>query len=335
MTSMTSRRAFLAGTITAVAIPVAANAQQPPRVPRVGLLLTPSPEHPIAQATLAAFRQGLYERGYVEGQTIAIEARFAPEILDRYRALVAELASLKVDVIVVGSTRMAVAAKQVTTTTPIVAAVMADPVKDGLVASLGHPGGNITGLTFFAPALVAKRVQLLREAVPGAPHVAVLSHAGVYSEHTMKDMLEEAEVAAKTLGVSLQLLQVKDPNEIDRAFSAMATGGARALIVFPSPMFYAEHRRIVDLATKYRLPAIYAFREAVDSGGLMSYGTNIPDLLRLAATFVDKILKGAKPADLPVEQPTKFEFVINLKTAKALGLMIPSAVLARADELIQ
>jgi len=318
-----------------LAAPLVAKAQQPAKVPRVGLLLTPSAEHPIAQASLAAFRQGLRERGYVEGQTIVIEPRFAPERLERYRDLVAELARLKVDVVVVGSTGMALAAKQVTTTIPIVAAVMADPVRDGLIASLARPGGNITGLTFFAPALIAKRVQLLREAVPGASRLAVLSHPGVYSEQTMRDMLEGTEVAARTLGLHLQLLEARSPNEFGRAFSAMATDGANSLIVFPSPMFYAEHRRLVDLATKHRLPTIYAFKEAVDAGGLMSYGTNIPELLRIAATFVDKILKGAKPADLPVEQPTKFELVINLKTAKALNLTIPPSVLARADEVIE
>jgi len=315
--------------------PLAAEAQQPAKVPRVGLLLTPSPEHPIAQAVFEAFRQGLHERGYVEGQTIVIEPRFAPERLERYRDLVAELARLKVDVIVVGSTAMALAAKQVTTTIPIVAAVMADPVKDGLVASLARPGGNITGLTFLGPALVAKRLQLLRQAVPGASHVAVLLHPEVYSEQTMRDMVEEAEVAAKTLGMRLQLVEARGPNEFERVFSAMATGGANALTVFPSPMFYAEHRHLVDLATKHRLPAIYAFKEAAAAGGLMSYGTNIPELFRLAATFVDKILKGAKPADLPVEQPTKFDLIVNLRTAKALGLTLSQSLLLRADEVIQ
>jgi putative ABC transport system substrate-binding protein len=333
---MMERRTFMAlvsgGLLVA---PLATQAQQPAKVPRVGLLLTPSPEHPIAQAVLAAFRQGLRERGYVEGQTIVIEPRFAPERLERYRDLVTELARLKVDVLVVGSTGMALAAKQVTTTIPIVAAVMADPVRDGLIASLARPGGSITGLTFFAPALVAKRVQLLREAAPGASRLAVLSHPGVYSEHTMRDMLEETEVAARTLGLRLQLLEARSPNEFDRAFSAIATDGASALIVFPSPMFYAEHRRLVDLATKHRLPAIFAFKEAVDAGGLMSYGTNIPELFRLAATFVDKILKGARPAELPVEQPTKFDLVINLKTARALGLTIPQSLLLRADQVIQ
>jgi putative ABC transport system substrate-binding protein len=230
---------------------------------------------------------------------------------------------------------MALAAKEVTTTVPIVAVVMADPVRDGLVTSIARPGGNITGLTFLGPALVAKQLQLLRETVPGATHVGVLVHPGVYSEHTMRDMAEEAEAAAKTLGMRLQFVEVRSHNDFERAFSAMVTGGAKALTMFPSPMFYAEHRRLVDLAVTHRLPVMYPFREAVDSGGLMGYGTNIPGLFRFAATFVDKILKGARPAELPVEQPTKLEFVINLKAAKALGLTVPQAVLARADEIIQ
>ena len=330
------RRAFL-GTLAGslLAAPLAAAAQQPNKVPRIGLLLTPSPEHPIAQAVLDAFHQGLREHGYVAGQTIVIEPRFSSERLERYRELVAELVGLKVDVIVVGSTGMALAAKQVTTTIPIVAAVMADPVRDGLVASLARPAGNITGLTFFAPSLIAKRLQLLREAVPGTYQVAVLSHPGVYSEHTMRDMLEEAEVAAQKLGMRLQFLEAKSPREFDRAFSAMTTAGASGLIVLPSPMFYAEHRRLVELAARHRLPAIYAFREAVDARGLMSYGANIPELFRLAATFVDRIVKGARPADLPVEQPTNFELLINLKTAKVLGLTIPESLLKRADEVIR
>ena len=330
------RRAFL-GVIAGglLAAPLAAEAQQTDKLPRIGLLLTPSPEHPIAQAVLDAFRLGLREHGYVAGQTIVIESRFAQERLERYRELLAELVDLKVNVVVVGSTGMALAAKQVTTTIPIVAAVMADPVRDGLVASLARPGGNITGLTFFAPSLVAKRLQLLREAVPKTYKVAVLSHPGVYSEPTMRDMLQEAEVAAQKLEIRLQFIEARSPKEFDRAFSAMTTGGASGLIVLPSPMFYAEHRRLIELAARHHVPAIYAFREAVDGGGLMSYGANIPELFRLAATFVDRILKGARPADLPVEQPTKFELLINLKTAKALGLTIPPALLQRADQVIE
>ncbi len=195
--------------------------------------------------------------------------------------------------------------------------------------------GTSRGLTFLAPELVPKRLQLLKEAIPGVSRVAALWHPGGYGEGTTRDMLKETEVAARALGVQLQLLGAGGPDDFDGAFSAMTTERAGALLVFHSPMFYGEHRRIVDLAAKHRLPAIYAWREAVEAGGLMSYGANIPDLYRRAATFVDKILKGAKPADLPVEQPTKFELVINLKTAKALGLTIPQSVLIRADEVIQ
>jgi putative ABC transport system substrate-binding protein len=315
--------------------PLVVEGQPPTKVPRIGYLETAPAEFPVARALLAAFRQGMHERGYVEGQTFVIEYRAAAGRVELLPGLVAELASLKVNVIVASSTPAALAAKQATTTIPIVSAVMADPVADGLVASLARPGGNLTGLTFLAPALVAKRLQLLKEAVPGMSHVAALLHPGVYGEHTMRDMLKETEVAAQTLGVQLQVLEARSPNDFDRAFSAMMTNSASALIVFPSPMFYGEHRRLVDLVAKHRLPAIYAFKEAVAAGGLMSYGTSIPDLSRRAATYVDKILKGAKPADLPVEQPTQFDLVVNLRTAKALGLTIPPSVLARADEVIQ
>jgi putative ABC transport system substrate-binding protein len=190
-------------------------------------------------------------------------------------------------------------------------------------------------LTILGPELVPKRLQLLKEAVPGVSRVAALWHLAAVGERTMKDMVKETELAARTLGVQLQFLEARSPNDFDRAFSAMTRERADALIVFPSPMLYGEHKRIVDLATKHRLPAIYGFREAVDAGGLMAYGVNIPDLLRRVAIYVDKILKGAKPADLPVEQPTKFEFIINLKTAKTLGLTIPQSVLIRADQVIE
>ena len=333
---MMERREFL-GTLTGGLLfaPFTAEAQQSGKVPRIGYLEIASAELPIAQAMVEAFRQGLSERGYVEGQTFVIEYRAAAGRIERLPDLVAELTRLKVNVIVASATPAALAAKQATTTIPIVSAVMGDPVGDGLVASLARPGGNVTGLTFLAPALVAKRLGLLKETVPGVSHVAALSHPGVYGEHTMRDMLKEAEVAAQTLGVHLQVVEARSPSDFDSAFSAMVTNRAGALIVFPSPMFYGAHGRLVDLAAKYRLPAIYAFKEAVATGGLMSYGTSIPDLSRRAATYVDKILKGAKPADLPVEQPTKFELVINLKTAKALGLTIPPALLARADQVIE
>jgi len=330
-------RRFFLGTLTGglLGTSLAAEAQLAGNVPRIGYLEIAPAELPIAQAMIEAFRQGLRERGYVEGRTFVIEYRAAAGRVERLPDLAAGLARLKVNVIVASSTPAALAAKQATTTIPIVSAVMGDPVGDGLVASLARPGGNITGLTFLAPALVAKRLQLLKEAVPDVSHVAALSHPAVYGEQTMRDMLKEAEVAAQTLGVQLQVLEARNPNDFDRAFSAMVTNSASALIVFPSPMFYGAHNRLVELAAKHRLPAIYAFKEAVAAGGLMSYGTNIPDLSRRAATYVDKILKGAEPGDLPVEQPTKFELVINLKTAKALGLTIPPSLLQRADQVIE
>jgi len=317
------------------AAPLAADAQRAGKVPRIGMLLTGSPEFPRSRAVRDAFLQGLRDLGYSEGQNIVIEYRWAEGRDERFPDLAAELVRLKVDVIVTWATPAALAAKQATTTIPIIAGVMADPVRDGLVASLARPGGNITGTTFLGPELVAKRLGLLKEAIPGVSRVAALWHPGVYSEPTMRGMLKETEVAARALGVQLQLVGVRDPTELDSAFSAMTRERAGSLIVLPSPMLFGEHRRIVGLAAKSRLPAMYQAREFVDAGGLMSYGANLYENYRQAATYVDKILKGAKPADLPVEQPTKFEFVINLKTAKALGLTIPQSILIRADEVIQ
>jgi putative ABC transport system substrate-binding protein len=318
-----------------VATPVAAAAQPPGKIPRIGIVLPGSPEAPLAREVYGAFRQGLRDLGYVEGQNIAVEERWAQGRVERFPDLVAELVRLKVDLIVAPNTPTALAAKQATSTIPIVVPVMADPVADGLVASLARPGGNITGSTFLAPELVPKRLQLLKEAVPGASRVAVLYHPGVYSEHTMTDMLKGTEGAARTLGVQLQLLGAQGPDDFDRAFSAMRRGRAEALILFPSPMLFYERSRIVDLAAKHRLPAIYHNREAVEAGGLMGYGASIPGLYRGAATYVDKILKGRKPADLPVEQPTRFELVLNMKTAKALGITFPQSILVRADQVIQ
>jgi putative tryptophan/tyrosine transport system substrate-binding protein len=246
-----------------------------------------------------------------------------------------ELLGLNVDIIVTLATPGALAAKQATNTVPIVVAAMADPARDGLVASLSRPGGNVTGATFLGPELIPKRLGLLKEVVPAASRVAVLWHPDVYSERTMGDMLNETEAAARKLRVQLQLLGVQDANEFDGAFSAMSRNRADALLVFPSPMLYLEYRRIVNLVTKIRLAAVYPWREAVDAGGLMSYGASIPDMMRHAAFLVGRIFAGAKPADLPIEQPTKFELVVNLKSASALGLEIPPTTLVRADEVIE
>jgi putative ABC transport system substrate-binding protein len=326
------RRTFLAGSAALLAAPLAAKAQQAAKVARIGWLagnLTASPH------LREAFRQGLRDLGYVEGRIVVIEYRSAEGKFERLPALVAELVALKVDVIVAGSTPGALAAKQSTKTIPIVFAAAADPVTDGLVTSLARPGGNVTGLTGLAPELVGKCLDQLKQAVPGVSRVAVLWHPGASGEGTDKDMLKGAEVAARALGMQLQFVEARGPDDFDRAFSEMTRARAGTLTVVGSSMFVSERRRLVDLAAKNRLPAVYPLREFVDAGGLMAYGPDLADLFRRAATYVDKILKGAKPGDLPVEQPTKFELVINLKTAKALGLTIPPSLLLRADQVIE
>jgi putative tryptophan/tyrosine transport system substrate-binding protein len=312
--------------------PVAVEAQQAAKIARIGYLagdLAGSPQLP------EAFRQGLRDLGYVEGRNVVIETRDAEGKRERLPALAAELVALRIDVILAVSTLEALAAKQATKTLPIVFASSGDPVTSGLVASLARPGGNATGLSILAPELVGKCLELLKQAVPGVSRVAVVFAPGAYPERAERDMLKEAEVAARALGVRPQFVEARGPADFDKAFSAMTRERAGALTVLPSAMLYFERRLLVDLAAKNRLPAMYPWREGVDAGGLMSYGASIPDLLRRAATFVDKILKGAKPSDLPVEQPTKFELVINLKTAKALGLTIPPSVLTRSDHVIQ
>jgi ABC-type uncharacterized transport system substrate-binding protein len=238
-------------------------------------------------------------------------------------------------ILALGGTPVARAAKQANVTIPVIAPAMGDPVGDGVVVSLARPGGNITGSSFLGPALVPKRIELLKEAIPGMTRVAALWHPGAYGDRTMTDMLKETEAAGQKLGVQLQLLEARSANDFDRAFSAMTREHAHALVVLPSPMFYGEHKRIVDLALTSRLPAIFAFREAADTGGLMSYGANLPDLFRRGALQADKILKGAKPEDLPVEQPTKFELVINLRTAKTLGLIIPKSLLLQTNQVLE
>ncbi len=263
-----------------------------------------------------------------------IEYRDAEGKYDRLPALAAELVALKVDVIVAPTTPAALAAKQATRTLPIVF-VAADPVGSGLVTSLARPGGNVTGLSSLAPELVGKCLEQLTQAVPGVSRVAVLWQPGAFGERMEKDMLKAADVAARALGARLQFVEARGPENFDRAFSDMTRARAGALTVLPSTMFLIERRRLVDLAATNRLPALYSAREFVDAGGLIAYGANFAASYRRAATYVDKILKGAKPGDLPVEQPTKFELVINLKTAKALGLTIPPSLLGQADEVIR
>jgi putative ABC transport system substrate-binding protein len=307
-------------------------AQPPAKVPRVGYLNPGSPSDPARQRRLEAFRQGLRDLGYVEGQNIAIESRWAEGKYDRYPALVADLVHSKVDIIVAVGGAATQAAQQATRTIPIVMSVVIDPVGSGLVASLARPGGNATGLTMMASDLVGKQFQLLKEVVPKVSRVALLTNP---ANPASAPFVREAEVAARALGVRLQTLEARDPQEIDSAFAAMTRERAGALVVLADAILGLNQRRqITELATKRRLPAVYGVREYAEAGGLMAYGANLRDLERRAATYVDKILKGAKPADLPVEQPTKFELVINLRTAKAIGLTIPPSLLQRADRII-
>jgi putative ABC transport system substrate-binding protein len=316
----------------AAAWPFAAGAQQTGKTPRIGMLL---PGPPAPYPDLDAFYHGLRELGYTEGQNIAIERVYAEWKSDRFPGLAAELVRREVDIIVVASTSPARAAQEATSTIPIVVAAMADPVADGLVPSLARPGGNITGNTFLGPELIGKRFGLLKEAVPGLSRVAALWHPGAYGEATMAGILTDTKAAARALEIQLQLFPARDPGDFDGAFAAMTREHAEAMIQLPSPMLFVEHRRIVELAAKSRLPAMYNAREFVETGGLMAYGANIVELWRRAAGYVDKILKGAKPADLPIEQPTKFEFIINLKAAKALGIVIPPTLLGLADDVIE
>ena len=318
------------GAVFILAAALAADAQPAREVHRIGYL-----GNTASQSRVEAFRQGLRELGWVEGQNIVIEPRVADGKIERLPGLATELARLKVDLIVAVATPAARAAQRATTTIPIVAIAMGDPVRDGLVASLARPGANLTGSTFLGPELVPKRLELLKEALPRVSRVAVLWHPGAFSERTMRDMFKETEDVARTLGVRLQFVEVRSPDELDHAFSTMTREHPDALVTFPSTMFFSERRRIVALAAKHRLPSMFNSSEFVEHGGLMAYGASLADLNRRAATYVDRILKGAKPSDLPVEQPTKFELGINLKTAKTLRLTIPPSLLLRADQVIE
>jgi putative tryptophan/tyrosine transport system substrate-binding protein len=330
------RRHFITLLGGAAAIwPACLRAEPASKVPRIGFIVTGSLWSPEQRTMTDAFRQGLRERGYVEGQNIVIEYRAADGKIERFTELAMELVDLHPDLIVASNTPAARAAKQATTTIPIVVAVMGDPVGDGLVASLARPAGNVTGMTFLGPELASKRLELLKQALPAMSRVAALWHPGAYGESTMKEMLTAMQAAAGTLSIALQLVDVRGPDEFERAFGAMIREHADALIILPSPMLFSERRHIVDLAASNRLASIAMDRAFVELGGLMAYGTSIRDLFRQSGSYVDKILKGARPADLPVQQPTQFELVINLKTAKALGLEIPPTLLARADEVIE
>jgi putative ABC transport system substrate-binding protein len=330
------RREFIAmaGGATVI-LPVIADGQQTPRsAPLIGALWPGDPTGPITSSLRASFQQGLREDGYIEGQNVAFAERY-PKDFDEITKAANELIGLRVDVILAMGSQPAIAVKRATRSIPIVGAGMADPVADGLVASLSRPGGNLTGNTFIGPELGPKRLDLLLQLVPGITRIAGLQHPGVYSESTMQNMVRELQARAKEIGVEFQVFDAVGPGEFDPVFEAISKARQDALIVFPSPMFYVNYRRLVDLAASHRLPTIYAFREAVQAGGLVSYGADLPDLARLAAKYVVKILKGTKPADLPVEQPVRFELLINLKTAKALDLALPPNLLAQADEVVE
>jgi len=308
-----------------------ANAQQPTKIPRIGFLSVLSLSSMADR--IEAFREGLRELGYVEGKNIVIEQRYGQEKPDRVRELAIELVRLKVDVIVSGGNSSTQAAKKATNTIPIVMSQSSDPVGNGFVASLARPGGNITGLSRLAPELSGKRLELLKEIVPGLSRVAVFATS---TSPGNAQELREVELAAGALGVKLQYLDVLSPKDLETAFRAAGKGRADAVLMMVSGTVGSSQRKeMADLAVKSRLPVINEAASWVEAGGLISYGVNRFDLDRRAATYVDKILKGAKPADLPVEQPKKFEFVVNLKAAKQIGLTIPPNVLARADKVIK
>jgi putative ABC transport system substrate-binding protein len=323
------RREFITLLGGAAAWPLAARAQQTGKLPTIGYLGSATPA--LQSQWAAAFVQRLRELGWIEGRTIAIEYRWAEGRSDRYAEIAAELVRLKVDVIVMSGTAAVVAAKQATSVIPIVFAAAGDPVGTGLVASLARPGGNVTGLSLQQTDLAAKRLELLREVVPGLRRLAILANLG--SAAAVLDM-REVEATAGTLGLEVITLEIRRGEDIAPAFEALK-GRAEALYVVIDPLVNTHRIRINTLALAARLPTMHTFREGVEAGGLMSYGTSFPDLFRRAADYVDKILRGAKPGDIPVEQPTKFDLVINLTTAKAVGLTIPESFLLRADEVIE
>jgi len=309
--------------------PLAVEALQAAGTPRVGLLLSGSPAE--ADPLAAAFREGLRARGYVEGQNVVLVPRFADSV-QRLPDLVAELVRSNVEVIVTQGTPAAQAARRATTTIPIVMATSGDPVAAGLVASLARPGANVTGNSILGPDLVGKRLELLKEVVPGISRVAVLLNP-TNPLHALH--MRELGAAAKALGVTLQPLEARSPDDLERVFGTAAGGRAGAVLVFGDPVLTAHRARMATVAAKHRLPTIYELSGFAEAGGLINYGPNLHELFRVAAGYVDRILKGARPADLPVQQPTTFELVINLKTARSLGLTIPQSLLLRADHVIE
>jgi putative ABC transport system substrate-binding protein len=302
-------------------------------MPVIGYLGIGSPD---TEVSLAAFRQGLIESGYAEGQSVTVHYRWAEGNPERFPALAAELVMLKVHVIVTaGGTLAAIAAKRATATIPIVFTAVGDPVEEGLVANLARPGGNVTGFSVTLPDLIGKFLELIKEAVPGASRVALLLKPDAMPDRAREARLKQADASARALGVKLLVFEAREREDFSAVFSDMSKARADALVVWPTPLFQLERRRLSDLAAGHRLPAVFPFKNYVEAGGLMSYGPNPPDLSRRAAIYIGKILKGTKPSDLPVEQPTKFELVINLKTANALGIVFPPSLLARADEVIE
>jgi putative ABC transport system substrate-binding protein len=324
------RRAFVVGTLGLLAAPLAGEAQPAKGVHRIGFLGNSTPA--LEANLVEPFRKGLRELGYVEGQNILIEYQWAEGKYERFPALIAELLARKVELIVTAGTPASHAVKKATTSVPLVMVAVGDPVGSGLVPSLTRPGGNITGLTSIAEEIEGKRLELLREVVPNVAHVAALGNFGNASQ---KKAFEALQAAATALRIKLLSLDVRTGDQLDGAFAVMVRERPEALLVFADRVFLHNRVRIMDFATKHRLPGVHAYRELIEVGGLMSYGPSYARMHRRAAYYVDRILKGAKPGELPVERPTTFEMVINLKAAKALGLTIPPAVLARADEVIE
>jgi putative ABC transport system substrate-binding protein len=323
------RLILLAGAIA----PFGAWAQVSRGSPRIAFLSTYSrSDNPQLRA---GFLRGLREAGYVEGQSIVIEWRFADRKTEHLPRLAAELIAMNPRVIVTETTPAVRAAKQATSTIPIVMTGVADAVGSGLVSGLARPDANVTGMTFLGTELVGKRLELLKQAIPTISEVAVLRHPGAHGDATARRMRDETEVAARAMGLSTQVVDAPSASDLPAAFNSISREKASAVLVWPSPMFLAERKQLAALAVKHRLPTMYYLREYAEAGGLMSYGPNLPELCRRSAMFVDKLLRGARPADLPVEQPSRFEFVVNLAAARETGVSIPEALLVRADEVIR